>query len=55
MNHRTETTVRELSLEDLARVSGAAAKHPDLYAGKHPDGEAGVAWPPGPTIIGPEV
>ena len=55
MTNQTETTVRELNLEDLARVSGAAAKHPDLYAGKHPDGEAGVAYPPGPNLIGPDI
>ena len=55
MTNQSETTVRELSLEDLDRVSGAkrahlyAGKHPDLYAGKHPDGDASLAdLPPGP-------
>ena len=39
MTNQSETTVRELSLDDLDRVSGAKRAH--LYAGKHPDGDAG--------------
>jgi hypothetical protein len=47
MTNQSETTVRELSLDDLDRVSGAKRAH--LYAGKHPDGDASLAdLPPGP-------
>jgi hypothetical protein len=61
MNHQTQTTVRELNLQDLDRVSGA--KHPDIYAGKHPDGGAPLAdFLPGPSspaamrgVTGPEI
>ena len=48
MNHQTETTVRELSLEDLDRVSGAGLGIAQLQCRKA--GGAAVQFEPnGPT------
>jgi len=51
MTHQTETT-RELSLEDLDRVSGAGLGIPQFYERKPPGGEASL--PKHPDAIGPE-
>jgi len=60
MTKQTETTARDLSLEDLDRVSGAGTKVPQ--SGRRGDpgtgGDASVAYPPGPSAgareLGPE-
>jgi hypothetical protein len=52
MTNHSKTTSRELSLEDLDRVSGAGIRVPDVR--KHPDGEATLAYPPGPAAVVPE-
>jgi hypothetical protein len=59
MNNQANTTVRELSLEDLDRVSGAGIKVPQLH-GRDP--QSGLRGDPGPGgeahmrgIIGPEI
>jgi hypothetical protein len=44
MTNRSATPSRELSLEDLDRVSGAGIKVPDVR--KHPDGEAALQLDP---------
>ena len=45
MIHQTEITVRELSLEDLDRASGAGIKLPDFH-GRAP--QSGLRGDPGP-------
>ena len=53
MNHQTETTVRELSLDDLDAVSGAGTS--DRPMRKAGSGDASLDFPPGPNAIGPEI
>jgi hypothetical protein len=61
MTDQTKTTTQELSLDDLARVSGAGIKLPDVigpeYAGTRGDFEPNIAGSGGGTrgAIAPEI